>query len=98
MLAQVQAYEDRDRERLETALNDLPDDLKVTDPINFDPGQDAPLTARMDWFTKASALAAKRATDPQRGNGRSPEAANGRDAKADEDARTAQNRHMTRTL
>lgn len=82
LLAKVQAYEDRDRKTIADGVTDLPDDLKA-----FDPGDDAPLAARMDWFTKARAIAAKRTTDPQPGNGRSPEAANGRDPKADEAAR-----------
>jgi hypothetical protein len=82
LAARVQAYEDRDREVLKAGVKDLPADLR-----EFDPGPDAPLDARMSWFTKAVALTGKRTTDPTRGNGRSPEAANGRDAKADEMAR-----------
>lgn len=86
----VQSYEDRDKSRLEAALKDLPDDLRVTDPINFDP--DVSLTARLKWLDVQQGTAAKRTTDPVRGNGRSPESANGRDAKADEAAREAQAR------
>jgi hypothetical protein len=82
LAAKVQQYEARDKKAITDGLVDLPDDLR-----QFDPGQDAPLAQRMDWFTKAQAIAAKRTTDPQRGNGRSPEPANGRDAKADETAR-----------
>jgi chromosome segregation ATPase len=87
LAAKVQQYEDRDRKAITDGVSDLPEDLRA-----FDPGQDAPLAQRMDWFTKAQAIAAKRTTDPIRGNGRSPESANGRDAKADEAAREAQAR------
>lgn len=93
LAARVQQYEDRDRKAITDGLKDLPDDLKT-----FDPGDDAPLDARMDWFTKAQAIAAKRTTDPIRGNGRSPESANGRDAKADEAARQAHVLTMTRNF
>jgi chromosome segregation ATPase len=87
LAAKVQQYEDRDRKAITDGVSDLPEDLRA-----FDPGQDAPLAQRMDWFTKAQAIAAKRTTDPVRGNGRSPESANGRDARADEAAREAQAR------
>jgi chromosome segregation ATPase len=87
LAAKVQQYEDRDRKAITDGVSDLPEDLRA-----FDPGQDAPLAQRMDWFTKAQAIAAKRTTDPIRGNGRSPESANGRDARADEAAREAQAR------
>jgi len=91
LLAKVQDYEDRDRKTIAAGVKDLPDDLKT-----FDPGDDAPLADRMTWFTKAQAIAAKRTTDPIRGNGRSPEFANGRDTQADEAARLAQARTTTR--
>jgi hypothetical protein len=91
LLAKVQAYEDRDREVLKVGVKDLPDDLKA-----FDPGEDAPLDARMAWFEKARNIAGKRTTDPTRGNGRSPEPANGRDAKADEAARLQSQRQALR--
>jgi hypothetical protein len=91
--AKVQQYEDRDRTAITDGLSDLPEDLRA-----FDPGDDAPLDARMRWFEKARAIAAKRTTDPVRGNGRSPESANGRDAKADEAARQAHVQTMTRSF
>jgi hypothetical protein len=91
LAARVQAYEDRDRKTIANGVKDLPADLR-----EFDPGDDASLDARMAWFTKASALAAKRTTDPVRGNGRSPESANGRDAKADEAARLQSQRQALR--
>jgi hypothetical protein len=93
LTAKVQAYEDRDRKTIADGVKDLPDDLKT-----FDPGDDAPLAARMDWFTKAQAIASKRTTDPIRGNGRPPESADGRDAKADEAARQAHVLSMTRNF
>jgi chromosome segregation ATPase len=94
LAARVQAYEDRDRERLEKALKDLSPELKSTDPINFDP--DVSLTARLKWLDVQLETAAKRVTDPTRGNGRSPEPANGRDAKADEAARLQSQRQALR--
>lgn len=81
LAARVSAYEDRDRATIKEGIKDLPDDLKA-----FDPGDDATLDQRLAWFTKAQSLAAKRQGDPVRGNGRSPEYAAGRDAKADEAA------------
>lgn len=69
-LARVQAYEDRDRTTITEGVKDLPEDLR-----DFDPGADAPLDARLAWFEKARAHAAKRTTDPQRGNGRNPSVA-----------------------
>jgi hypothetical protein len=87
----VAAYEARDRAAIAEGVKDLPDDVKA-----FDPGDDAPLDTRWTWFSKAQAIAAKRTTDPARGNGRSPEAANGRDAKADETARLQFERETSR--
>lgn len=80
--AKVQAYEDRDRAAIAAGVKDLPDDLKA-----FDPGDDAPLEARMTWFTKAREIAGKRTTTAPRGNGRNPDEANGRNPKAEDEAR-----------
>ena len=87
MAEQVEQYQARDRKAITDGLSDLPDDLRA-----FDPGDDAPLAARMDWFEKARAIAAKRTTDPTPGNGRAPKAADGQDPKADEAARERQAR------
>ena len=81
--AQVTAYEDRDRKRIKDGLKDLPEDL-----AEFDPGEDVPLSQRLAWYAKAEAQAAKRVTDPARGNGRLPDRLKG-DPKADEAARAA---------
>lgn len=56
LAARVQAFEDRERQRIDAGLAAIPDDLKA-----FDPGADAPLDQRAAWFDKAAALAAERA-------------------------------------
>ena len=93
LAARVTAYEDRDRATIKEGIKDLPDDLKA-----FDPGDDATLDQRMSWFAKAQAIASKRVNEPIRGNGRSPEYANGRDAKADEAARAQFEHDMRRSF
>lgn len=49
---------------IKTALKDLPKAL-----LAFDPGDDAPIQARLDWLTKAKASAAELGGERQRGNG-----------------------------
>lgn len=61
----------------------------VDDFLDFYPGADAPASAQLAWFNATRPKVEKRAADPARGNGRSPEYANGRDSKADEAAMAA---------
>lgn len=61
----------------------------VDEYLDFYPGEDAPVSAQMAWFNATRPKVEKRAADPARGNGRSPEYANGRDSKADEAAMAA---------
>lgn len=93
LLAKVQAFEDRDRKTIADGVKDLPADLR-----EFDPGDDAPLAQRMTWFEKARAIAAKRVTDPQKGNGRSPDVVGSRDGKADDAALRQFEREMARSF
>ncbi|MGI8475521.1 MAG: hypothetical protein ACR2OO_04010 [Thermomicrobiales bacterium] len=53
MADRVTAYEDRDRQRIDAGLADIPDNLKA-----FDPGKDAALDARLAWFETAQAQVA----------------------------------------
>lgn len=66
----IQAFEDRDRQTITDGIRDLPPDL-----VAFDPGEDAPLEARMSWFSKAVKIAADRTTSPTPGTGRAPDPA-----------------------
>jgi hypothetical protein len=53
--ARIEAFEKSEQERFNAALATLTDDLKETDPINFDPN--ASLEARTKWLDKQSAKA-----------------------------------------
>lgn len=66
LLAKVEAYETRDRTRIETGIKDLPDNL-----LAFDPGADAPLDQRLKWFQTAEKQAAEQ-SDPKN-NARFPQ-------------------------
>lgn len=95
-LARLQAREDQDKAEIAAWLKDHKG--AVDEFLDYYPGADAPADAQMAWYVATRPKVEKRVTDPVRGNGRSPEAANGRDAKADEAARLQFERQTTRSF
>jgi hypothetical protein len=95
-LAKLQAREDQDKAEIAAWLKDHKG--AVDEFLDYYPGADAPADAQMAWYAATRPKVEKRVTDPVRGNGRSPEAANGRDAKADEAARLQFERQTTRSF
>jgi hypothetical protein len=91
----LQAREDQDKAEIAAWLKDHKG--AVDEFLDYYPGADAPADAQMAWYVATRPKVEKRVTDPVRGNGRSPEAANGRDARADEAARNAQALQTTRS-
>jgi len=94
LLAKVQAREDQDKAEVAAWIKDHKG--IVDEFLDYYPGPDAPADAQMAWYAATRPKVEKRTTDPIRGNGRSPEFANGRDTQADEAARLAQARTTTR--
>lgn len=76
LAARVEAYETAEQTRFDARFNDLPDDIKASDPGRF--YSDTPLSARLKWLDEvAMPEAAKRTTSgalrvPSAPNGRTP--------------------------